>query len=92
MSTIEGFARAALACAAVFAFASPSAVLAAGGVAQPTPPAPAPAPTPPKAAPKHKPYQTSPQNDVASAYQYRTRFVNGSAACQRYAAEADVRH
>jgi len=45
---------------------------------------------PPKPVVKPKPYQTAVQNDVTSAYQYRTRILTGKPDCQRYATESDA--
>ena len=40
--------------------------------------------------PPHKPYQPVVQNDVTSAYQYRTRILVSPPSCQTYASDADA--
>jgi hypothetical protein len=50
----------------------------------------APVNPPPPPPPPHKPYQPVVQNDVAGAYQFRTRILVSPPACQNYAGQADL--
>jgi hypothetical protein len=82
MFTITKAVRSVLNCAVMVALVSS---LAANAAAPVPPVAP---PPPPK--PKVKPYQTSIQNDVTSAYEYRTRILDGRPECRRFATESDA--
>jgi len=83
MSMTAQTARSVLKCALMATVALSLAASAAAPVATAAPP---PKPT----TPKPKPYQTVVQDDVTSAYEYRTRILAGKPGCQRYATESDT--